>query len=280
MHGEAHDRTGRKAAQGGRPPGSGLRRPGGKQLAVLAIAGGLIAAWATGVLDVGRLEDAVRDIGPTLGAWTYPLVAALAFLETAALIGLVAPGELTVVIGGVAAAQGGVDVIAIFLVAWAAATAGDLVSYALGRRLGRPFLERHGPRLGIGEPVIARAEALFERHGGKLIVVGRFVGVVRALAPFLAGVSRMSPLRFAAFDAVGAGLWAGAFTALGWAAAANIDRALDVAAKGKLVLLAVAVAAVATVAVRRARAAGRDRAAVPAPHPSPVPAPSTTGEGS
>lgn len=251
---------------------SGRRRLGKERALVLLAVAGAVAAYGFGAFDVGSLESVIRDIGPTLGGWTYLVVGALAFLETAALIGLVAPGELTVVIGGVAAAQGGVDVVAVFVVAWSCATAGDLTSYALGRRLGRPFLERHGPRFGISAATLARAEELFARHGGKAILIGRFVGIVRALAPFLAGVSRMPAARFAAVDVVGAGLWAGAFTALGYAAAANLDTALDIAKKGKLGLGAALALAVAVVVVRRARAARR---AAPAALPGPE---STGGE--
>ena len=248
------------------------RRLGKGRLLLLAAGAGALGAYGFGAFDVGSLEGLIRDIGPTLGGWAYLVVGLLAFLETAALIGLVAPGELTVVIGGVAAAQGGVDVVAIFLVAWACATAGDLTSYALGRRLGRPFLERHGPRLGISATTLGRVEQIFDRHGGKTILIGRFVGIVRALAPFLAGVSRMPLARFAAVDAIGAGLWAGAFTALGYVAAANLDTALNVATKGKLAIGALLVLAVAVVAVRRARAARRVAVET-------APAPESTGTG-
>ena len=249
------------------------RRLGKGRLLLLAAGAGALGAYGFGAFDVGSLEGLIRDIGPTLGGWAYLVVGLLAFLETAALIGLVAPGELTVVIGGVAAAQGGVDVVGIFCVAWACAVAGDLTSYALGRRLGRPFLERHGPQVGISAATLARVEELFARHGGKTILIGRFVGIVRALAPFLAGVSGMRLARFAAVDAVGAGLWAGAFTALGYVAAANLDTALDVAGKGKLGLGAAVVLAIAVVAVRRSRAARRVATAA-------VPAPEATGGGS
>ena len=244
------------------------RRLGKERLLVLLALAGALAAYGAGAFEVGRIEDVVREIGPTLGGWTYLVVGVLAFLETAALIGLIAPGELTVIIGGVAAAQGGVDVIAVFLVAWACATAGDLASYALGRRLGRPFLERHGPKFGISAAILAKAESLFGRHGGKTILIGRFISIARALTPFLAGVSRMPPARFLAIDVVGAGLWAGAFTALGYVAAANLDTALDIAAKGKLGLAALVVLVVAAVALRRARNARR---ALPAPLVAPDP---------
>ena len=248
------------------------RRLGKGRLLLLTAGAGALGAYGFGAFEVGSLESLIRDIGPTLGGWAYLVVGLLAFLETAALIGLVAPGELTVVIGGVAATQGGVDVVAIFLVAWACATAGDLTSYALGRRLGRPFLERHGPRLGISATTLGRVEQIFERHGGKTILIGRFIGIVRALAPFLAGVSRMPLARFAAVDAIGSGLWAGAFTALGYVAAANLDTALDVATKSKLALGALLVVAVAAVVLRRARMARSSAAET-------VPAPESTGVG-
>lgn len=221
------------------------------RLIVLAAVAVALAAYGAGLITTGSLDDTIREAGPTLGAWMYLVVGALAFLETAALIGLVVPGELAVVIGGVAAAQGGVDVVTVFGVAWAGAVAGDVASYGLGRRLGRGFLERHGPRVGVTPVLLGRAERIFERHGGKAILAGRFVGIVRALAPFLAGVSRMDARRFVAVDIVGAGLWAAAFTLLGHEAAAHLDTALSAAGRGKLVLLGVLAAGLLVLAVRR-----------------------------
>ena len=127
--------------------------------------------------------------------------------------------------------------------------------------------------MGISAATLTRVEELFARHGRKTILIGRFVGIVRALAPFLAGVSHMPLARFAAVDAIGAGLWAGAFTALGYVAAANLDTALDVAGKGKLGLGAAVVSVIAVVAVRRSRAARRVATAA-------VPTPESTGGGS
>lgn len=211
---------------------------------------GIAAALVT--VDLDRVEGAMQEIGPTLGGWTYAIVGVLAFLETAALLGLVAPGELAVIIGGVAAAQGGVSLPAIAAVAVVAAIAGDSASYVAGRTLGRPFLVRHGPAFWITPAVIGRAEAMFERHGGKAILIGRFVGVVRALAPFLAGVSRMRPARFLAFDVTGAALWAVGCTMLGWAAAESLDAALGAVKQGKLALGGVLVLAALVLAVRSA----------------------------
>ena len=100
------------------------------------------------MIQAPDLEGALTDLSDTLGAWTYALVGALAFLETGAFVGLVAPGETAVVLGGVVAAEGGVDLPLMLLITWTAAALGDLASFWLGRRLGRalPRQARPAPR--------------------------------------------------------------------------------------------------------------------------------------
>ena len=78
----------------------------------------------------------------------------------------------------------------------------------LGRKLGRDFLLHHGPRFHITPEIVARVEGIFDRHGGKAIILGRFIGVARAVTPFLAGSSHLPLRRFLAFDIAGAGAWA------------------------------------------------------------------------
>src|SRR3954463_6804911 len=105
-------------------------------LFVAALAITALALVATGTVQLPDIEQALTDLSETLGAWTYALVAGLAFLETGAFVGLIAPGETAIVLGGVVAAEGGVSLPLILVVAWVAAAAGDLASYTLGRRLG------------------------------------------------------------------------------------------------------------------------------------------------
>ncbi len=225
-----------------------------RRLVLLAGLGAGLAAVVT-VVDAGTAERAVAEIGPTLGAWTYLLVGVLAFLETAAFVGLVVPGELAVIVGGVAAAQGGVGLASVAAVAAGAAIAGDAAGFALGRRLGRSFLERHGRRLRVTPAAIARSERFFAAHGVKAIVAGRFVGLVRSLAPFLAGVSRMRLPVFVAADVAGAVAWAGACTAGGYLAAESLDAVLAALERGQLAAAgAVGAAAVALASYRRLRA--------------------------
>ena len=113
-------------------------------LLVLAAAG--LAVYGTGLVELPNFEKLITDLGESLGKWTYLLVGVMAFAETGAFLGFVAPGEFTVIFGGVVAGQGKIDVIPLIAIVWAAAVAGDVTSYTLGRRLGRGFLERHGRR--------------------------------------------------------------------------------------------------------------------------------------
>src|SRR5581483_355364 len=92
-----------------------------------------------------NLDKLIQDLANGLGGWTYLLVGALAFLETGAFVGLIAPGEFTVMLGGAVAQQGGVSLPLILAVTWLCAFTGDSVSFMLGSRLGRGFLVRHGP---------------------------------------------------------------------------------------------------------------------------------------
>src|ERR687895_597079 len=127
------------------------RRRLGFQRTALAIAAGVaLAVYASGVLsNLPDLEELIEDVATTLGAWTYLLVGALAFLETGAFVGLVAPGEFTVILGGVIAGQGEINVVVLIGVVWGCAILGDTTSFLIRRRLGRSFLLKHGPRVRI-----------------------------------------------------------------------------------------------------------------------------------
>lgn len=106
------------------------------------------AVWGSGLIQPPNLETLARDLGATLGSYTYAVVGLLAFLETGAGIGLIAPGELAVVIGGVTAGQGHTNLPLLIAIVWACAVAGDLVSFLLGRRPGRgqPAAQQTPPR--------------------------------------------------------------------------------------------------------------------------------------
>src|SRR5439155_12943982 len=131
-------------------------------------------------------------------------------------LGLVVPGETLVVLGGALANAGMLELPETIVAVVLGAIVGDSVGYELGRVLGRPWLERHGRLIGAHAGALARVDALFERHGGKAVVLGRFVGILRALAPFAAGASRMPYRTFLAYNVLGAVLWGPALVLLGY----------------------------------------------------------------
>jgi len=207
---------------------------GGAALRLLVLAG--LVAYGLGLVHPPNLERVLTDLGRRLGPWTYGLVGLLAFLETGAFVGLIAPGELTILVGGVVAGQGRISIVALLAVVWACAVGGDLASFYLGRRLGREFLVRHGPRVRITHERLEKVEGFFERHGGAAIFLGRFVGLVRAVAPFTAGASKMPLRRFLPFDVVGAGIWGCGLALLGYAFWASFHELAAAAKKGALAL--------------------------------------------
>jgi membrane protein DedA with SNARE-associated domain/diacylglycerol kinase family enzyme len=141
------------------------------------------------------------------------------------------PGETAVVVGGVVAERGGVELLPLIGFVWLAAVGGDFVSFLLGRRLGRPFLERHGPRFQLGPERLARVDRFYDRHGGKAVLLGRFTGLVRAVSPFLAGASGLALRRFVMWSAAGALLWATTFTLVGYGFSESFAESGEAAAR-------------------------------------------------
>jgi membrane protein DedA with SNARE-associated domain/membrane-associated phospholipid phosphatase len=180
------------------------------------------------------LQKLLADISASLGAWTYLLVAVFAFLETGAFVGLVAPGETVVVLAGAVAGQGETSVLLTIALAWLGAFCGDTASFFLGVKLGRSFIVRNGPRFGISAERFAQVEAYFHAHGGKTILIGRFIGLIRVLAPFIAGASGMRYRAMLPYSVLGTGLWATFFTLLGYFASQNLDEVVSVAERGFL----------------------------------------------
>jgi membrane protein DedA with SNARE-associated domain/membrane-associated phospholipid phosphatase len=197
---------------------------------VLATIGAVLVG--AGVIELPNIEKLIEDAGIALGRWTYLLVGALAFLETGAFVGLVAPGETAVLVGGLVAGQGQIDLFVLIAIVWTCAVAGDVTSYTIGRRLGRAWLLRHGDRLKITEDRLQQVERFFERRGGLTILVGRFIGLVRALAPFIAGTSKMPLRTFLPYDVVGAGAWAATFCVLGYVFWQSFDRITAYVSRG------------------------------------------------
>jgi membrane protein DedA with SNARE-associated domain/membrane-associated phospholipid phosphatase len=230
-------------------------------LVVLAIVGFYVAV--SRLIPHDDLQQVLEDISETLGRWTYLLVGGFAFLETGAFVGLVVPGETVMLLGGAVAGQGAIDLYLLLAIAWFSAWAGDSTSFFIGRRLGRDFVIRHGPRFGISNERFRNVEGYFGRHGGKTILIGRFIGLVRALAPFVAGSSGMRYRAFVPYSILGTGVWATAHILIGYFFSRSIDEAARYAGRGAFLLATAIVIVVGTViAVRRLRVAENRRRAV------------------
>jgi undecaprenyl-diphosphatase len=236
-----------------------------RRLLIAAIVAVVVAGYylLSRVIPHDELQGLLEDVSDALGAWTYLLVGVFAFAETGAFVGLVVPGETVMLLGGAVAGQGAIDIYILIAIAWFTAWAGDTTSFFLGRRLGREFVIRNGPRFGIGRERFEKVEAYFGRHGGKTIFIGRFISLVRAFAPFIAGSSGMRYRAFVPYSILGTGLWASAHILIGYFFSRSIDTAAKYAGRGAFLLGTLIVVVVGTtLLVRHFRVEANRRAAV------------------
>src|SRR3954453_20281482 len=234
----------------------------------LGVAAVVIAVFVgvTLVLPGINAQKVLNDVADTLGAATYPLAFLAAFLETGAFVGLVLPGATAVVLAGAAAGQGGAGSVPTIAVVWIGAFAGDSTSFWIGRKLGRGFVLRHGSKLRITEDRLERVEGYFERYGGRTIIIGRFIGLVRALAPFTAGTSGWRYRDYFPYGLIGTLLWATAFCLVGYYASQHLNDAVRIAGRVTFLFGALVIGGIITYGVvrwlRRADARARMRTMV------------------
>jgi membrane-associated protein len=194
------------------------------------------------------------------GPLVLVVVFALPALEASTLLGIVVPGELALVLGGVLAHQGRVPLVAAVVAGAAGAVVGDTVGYAIGRRVGERLLT-HLPRRLVRPYQVERSTALVRRLGGRAVFAGRFTAALRALVPGLAGVAGVPYRTFAAWNLAGGVLWATGFVLLGFAAGRAWRTAERLAGRTGLVLFAMIVVVAAVALVRRRRPGHRGRPA-------------------
>jgi len=142
------------------------------------------------------------------GVWIYAILFAIIFSETGFVVTPFLPGDSLLFVAGAVAATGGMNAHLLALVLVAAAFLGNMTNYAIGRWLGRHFFTDRGSRW-LNPEYLERAHAFYERHGGKAVVLSRFVPIVRTYIPFVAGMGSMTPSRFTAFNLAGAVAWVG-----------------------------------------------------------------------
>jgi membrane-associated protein len=148
------------------------------------------------------------------GVWSYGILFVVVFLETGVVVTPFLPGDSLLFAAGSLAAAGAFDLTLLLTLLTVAAILGDTLNYWIGRRVGaRVFTE--GSRFFKQEHLL-RTQRFYERHGGKTIILARFLPIVRTFAPFVAGIGRMHYRRFLAYNVVGGVLWVWGFGLLGY----------------------------------------------------------------
>ena len=149
------------------------------------------------------------------GVWIYGILFAIIFSETGFVVTPFLPGDSLLFVAGAVAASGAMDVNLLVFLLVVAAIAGNMVNYAIGRWLGKRFFNDSGSRW-LNPKHLEKAHAFYEHHGGKAVIISRFLPIVRTYIPFVAGLGAMDPGRFTAFNVAGGVLWVASLTYAGF----------------------------------------------------------------
>ena len=206
--------------------------------------------WLTQLADLFlHLDRHLADIIGRYGVGTYAILVLIIFCETGLVVTPFLPGDsLLFAAGSLAALGAGLDPVLLFLLLSAAAIAGDTLNYWVGSLLGKGVAEGRYPL--IRRDYLERTHRFYERHGGKTIVLARFVPIVRTFAPFVAGVGTMAYRRFLTWNVTGGILWVGLFVWAGY----FFGNLPAVKENFSLVILAIIVLSVVPIAVEAMKA--------------------------
>ena len=162
----------------------------------------LLSAWDLLV----HLDQHLAALLQQHGAWIYPILFAIIFCETGLVVTPFLPGDSLLFVAGALAATGGIDVHLLALLLVIAGVLGNTVNYSIGYFIGPRVFHWEGSRF-FNRKALERAHAFYEKHGGVTIIITRFVPILRTFAPFVAGIARMTYLRFSIYNVAGALAW-------------------------------------------------------------------------
>jgi membrane protein DedA with SNARE-associated domain len=195
-----------------------------------------------------QLPGFLNSLAPLIqhyGVWAIVL---LVFLED---FGVPVPGETILIAGAVFAGTGHPNIVMVYIAGFLAAVAGDNVGYAIGRFGGRALVDRWGKYVFLTPERLDKAENFFNNHGGKIIVIARFVEGLRQANGIIAGIIEMHWLKFVAFNALGAALWVGTWVSVGYFAGQHITAIYDAVSRYSLyAAIAAAVVIIAWIGLR------------------------------
>lgn len=163
-----------------------------------------------------HIDEHLAVLISTYGAWTYGLLFLIVFAETGLVVTPFLPGDSLIFAAATFAARGVLNPWLLFGIMAAAGIIGDAVNYSIGNAIGPRIFRDDFKNRFLKREHLDKAHAFFEKHGGKAIILARFVPIVRTFVPFVAGAGSMTYPRFALFNITGAILWVGLFTLLGY----------------------------------------------------------------
>jgi len=164
---------------------------------------------------VMHLDVRLAEFVAAHGVWVYALLFAIVFAETGLVIWPFLPGDTLLFVTGAIAAAGGMDIVLVMAVLVAAALTGDNVNYSIGRWLG-PRVFHYEDSRWFNPAYLKRAHDFYDRHGGKTIIIARFLPIVRTYVPFVAGIGAMPYLRYIVFCIAGALIWVTSICSIGY----------------------------------------------------------------
>ncbi len=170
---------------------------------------------ATFIDIVLHLDRHLQWLIQNYGVWIYAILFLIIFCETGLVVAPFLPGDSLLFVSGALAASGSMHVHTLFLVLVAASFLGDNTNYWTGRFFGPRVFSRQGSWL-LNPAHLERTQAFYDQHGGKTVVIARFLPIVRTFAPFVAGIGRMAYPRFVLFAFAGALLWIGSLVYTGY----------------------------------------------------------------
>ena len=174
---------------------------------------------------IGYLIDVVLHLDKYLvmvinyfGAFTYVILFVVIFCETGLVVTPFLPGDSLLFAAGALAALGDMNVLALFLVLAAAAILGDTVNYWIGHYIGAKMFNSNNRILKrlLKKEYLERTQAFYDKHGGKTILLARFIPIIRTFAPFVAGIGRMRYGYFITYNVTGGLLWTSLFVFVGY----------------------------------------------------------------
>lgn len=175
-----------------------------------------------------QLPGVLHTLEPTLDHYGYLAVGGLVLLED---FGVPVPGETILILGAVYAGTGRLNIVLVGVLAFFGAVVGDNIGFAIGHFGGRALVERWGKYVFLTPERLDKAADFFNRHGGKVIVIARFVEGLRQANGIIAGTTGMHWAKFLAFNALGAALWVGLWTSVGYFSGSNIDAIYSAATR-------------------------------------------------